>query len=246
MPPNTADVFTGIYSVISTGEITETRINESIRRILSAKSMVGLPQEAYPQQWILDSTIHHPDHLTTARQVAEESLTLVGDRNNAIPIDTSDRVLCLVMTPTKTIFYSKSNTYFINVLRTHLSTVSVRTVNTTITASERNQIISDAVTKFDKVILASYDWCSVYSSNQQILVRNLCQVATPLIYVSFGSPYHLRQFQAVDTFLCGYCSQEDEQEFAADAICGSFSPTGKLPVNIYWTNVETQFWQVFQ
>lgn len=242
-PPNTVDVFTGLYSALSTGDISEARIDESVRRILTAKSLVGLPQEAYPQQWILDSTINHPDHQTTARQVAQESLTFVGDRVNVIPINTTDRVLCLVMTPTKTIFYNKSNTYFINVLRSHLPTVSVRTVSTTISLSERNQIISDAVTAFDRVILASYDWCSVYSTNQQTLVHSLCQIATPLIYISFGSPYHLRQFQAVDAFLCGYCSQKDEQEYAADAICGLFTPIGKLPVSIYWTTIQPQFWR---
>ncbi|MDI6784009.1 MAG: glycoside hydrolase family 3 N-terminal domain-containing protein, partial [bacterium] len=246
MPPNTIDVCTSLYSAVTTGEISLSRIDESVRRILMAKSMVGLPAEAYPQQWILDSTIHHPDHLTTARQVAQESLTFVGDRANAIPVDTTDRVLCLIMTPTKTIFYNKSNTYFINALRTHLPTISVKTISSSISISERNQIVSDAATNYDKVILASYDFCYVNSSNQQALVRDLCQIATPLIYVSFGSPYPLIQFQQVDAFLCGYCSQEDEQEFAADAICGTFSPTGILPVNIYWTNVETQFWRVFQ
>jgi beta-N-acetylhexosaminidase len=243
MPPNTVDVFTGLYSALSTGEISEARIDESVRRILAAKSMVGLPAEAYPQQWILDSTINHPDHQDAARQVAQESLTLFGDRAHVIPINTTHRVLCLVMTPTKTIFYNKSNTYFINAIRSHLPTISVRTVSTSISLVERNQIISDAVTAFDRVILASYDWCSVYSTNQQALVRSICQIATPLIYISFGSPYHLSQFQAVDTFLCGYCSQKDEQEYAADAICGLFTPTGTIPVNIYWTGIEPRFWQ---
>jgi hypothetical protein len=122
--------------------------------------------------------------------------------------------------------------------------VSIRTVSTSISLTERNQIVSDAITAYDRVILASYDWCSVYSSNQQALVRNLCQIPTPLIYISFGSPYHLLQFQAVDAFICGYCSQQNEQEYAADAICGLFTPTGTIPVNIYWTGILPYFWQI--
>ena len=172
-------------------------------------------------------------------------MTLVGDRVGVIPVDTTQRVMCLVCNPSGTIFYNLSNTYFTNELKYFLPNVSIRTVSTSIGSSQRAQIISDATTNFDRVILATYDWVSVYSSNQRTLIQQLCQIETPVIFVSFGSPYPLIQFSPINTFLCGYCSETDEQQFAADAICGAYTPTGKVPVNVYWTSIDPKSWNKY-
>lgn len=243
MPPNLQDVFTGLKNAISNGEITEERINQSVRRILIAKSKVGLPTNAYPIQTTLNATLAHPDHKAIARRIAEKSVTLVSDRVGALPVGNTERILCLYFVPTKTGLYSKPPSYFINVLSSKLPYLSVRTVSRTVTSSERTQIVNDA-RNYDKVIIANYDWIKVESTAQQALVTALSEIETPLIYVSFGSPYHLLQFPQIDAFLCGYCSQEDVQSVCAEVIVGERIAEGKLPVNIYWTCVPD--WAVYK
>ena len=54
----------------------------------------------------------------------------------------------------------------------------------------------------------------------------------PVVAVSFGSPYLLRDVPALATYLCGYGPQALVQSAAVRALYGEAPIEGKLPVTI--------------
>ncbi len=64
------------------------------------------------------------------------------------------------------------------------------------------------------------------------LLRALAATGRPLVVVSFGSPYLLRQFEAAPVFVAAYGSAESSQRAAIAALFGEYAVTGKLPVTL--------------
>jgi len=64
------------------------------------------------------------------------------------------------------------------------------------------------------------------------LVRELSWAKKKTLVVSFGSPYFLRHFPEVDSYICLYRNTAQAQEVAAKAVCGEIDIEGRLPVSI--------------
>jgi hypothetical protein len=74
---------------------------------------------------------------------------------------------------------------------------------------------------------------AVVNAYQAWLVQRLSHnTKVPLVAVSFGSPYFLRNFPRVTGYLCAYSYLTSVQKAAARALCSRISITGRLPVTI--------------
>jgi beta-glucosidase len=74
-----------VKELINEGKITEERINESVRRILKLKFDLGLFENPYPRNDRL-SRIGSDENLAEAIRMAEESLVLLKNDNNLLPL----------------------------------------------------------------------------------------------------------------------------------------------------------------
>ncbi|MDG2311075.1 MAG: glycoside hydrolase family 3 N-terminal domain-containing protein [Flavobacteriales bacterium] len=84
--------FPGILlDLIKDGEISEARIDESVRRILHLKLELGLFENPIPTTSVITS--EEPDVKNYARQAAEESITLLKNESNALPIGLDRKIL---------------------------------------------------------------------------------------------------------------------------------------------------------
>ena len=71
---------------VMNGDITQERIDDAVRRILRAKFMLGLFENPYGDP-SLAVTVGSDEHRALARQAVRESLVLLKNDNNALPID---------------------------------------------------------------------------------------------------------------------------------------------------------------
>src|SRR5258706_10724669 len=67
------------------GDIPESRIDEAARRILRAKFSLGLFEHPIPDKKY-QATVRSPEHLELARQAVRESLVLLKNENNVLPL----------------------------------------------------------------------------------------------------------------------------------------------------------------
>lgn len=70
---------------VANGDITEERINDAVRRILTAKFALGLFDHPYADRTLL-SLVGSDDHRQLARQAVRESLVLLKNENASLPL----------------------------------------------------------------------------------------------------------------------------------------------------------------
>jgi beta-glucosidase len=77
---------------VSNGDIPESRVDEAVRRILRVKFALGLFDHPMPDAKY-QSTIRSREHLELARQAVRESLVLLGNENNVLPLNKETPVI---------------------------------------------------------------------------------------------------------------------------------------------------------
>jgi len=230
MPPDMARSHTGIKEAVESGRIPLERIEQSVRRILIAKSRVGLPERKIVDTKLYPQVLRHPAHQAKVREVCECAFSCGKyDLPTTPPLASSDRILLLDLERAGGyIFYIKPSSNFINPFKTAFPQAVVMRVPSN-ASTVHNSIIQDAV-NYDKIVVICYDWTKMASETQVALVNDLAKLSVPVIYISFGAPYHYMQIPNVDAFYCGYSSVEAMQEVAVEVLSGKREAIGRIPV----------------
>ncbi len=93
MTPKDLDFIDILYQLVESGRIPESRIDESVRRILKLKFELGLFENPYPTDEFLD-VIEKPDHRQKALNAAQESIILLNN-DNILPAEKPKRIAVL-------------------------------------------------------------------------------------------------------------------------------------------------------
>ena len=81
---------------VKSGQIPRDRLEDAVRRILRVKYRLGLFEKIAPSQRVSSSNLKvlgAPEHLAVARQAVRESLVLIKNQGNLLPLATNQRVL---------------------------------------------------------------------------------------------------------------------------------------------------------
>lgn len=81
-----------LQEAVENGDVTMARIDDAVRRILRAKFTMGLFEESFSNPDLLD-TVGSDDHRALARQAVRESLVLLRNENQALPLDKDTEVI---------------------------------------------------------------------------------------------------------------------------------------------------------
>lgn len=90
MTPFDYDFATTLTRLVRGGAISEARVDQSVRRILTMKASLGLLDTPYPSR---GSDVGIATSRDVARQAARESITLLRNEDAVLPISTSVRIL---------------------------------------------------------------------------------------------------------------------------------------------------------
>lgn len=230
MPSPISDAHGGIMDAIDDGEITTARIDESVRRILRLKSRVGLPEAAVVPTQYADYTIAHPDHLAASDDVANACVATSFTQPDLFPFANDTRVLCVRLNSSSGVFFVYSTSYFADELDSLLSNVTVVS-----TSSFSNvEIVGMAESgDYDVVVAACNYWKPQLGSNWTSLLEDLSSTDVPLVYASFGSPYHVMAIPEITNTLCTFTPHYEAQRAAARVLAGDAEAAGTWPVSLY-------------
>ena len=78
---------TAVVELVREGRIPESRIDESVRRILTVKFRMGLFEHPYSDVKTRDRVINDPEHKQTALDASRNSIVLLKNANNLLPLD---------------------------------------------------------------------------------------------------------------------------------------------------------------
>lgn len=78
---------TAVVELVKEGRIPESRIDESVRRILTVKFRLGLFEHPYSDVKTRDRVINDPEHKRTALEASRNSIVLLKNEKELLPLD---------------------------------------------------------------------------------------------------------------------------------------------------------------
>ncbi|WP_158799176.1 glycoside hydrolase family 3 N-terminal domain-containing protein [Pedobacter sp. L105] len=83
------EVYAHLIELVKAGKVKESQIDSSVVRILTAKFKAGLFEKALPDTLKLKERLHTPQHIQLSQQIAEESIVLLKNDKNTLPLNSS-------------------------------------------------------------------------------------------------------------------------------------------------------------
>lgn len=220
-PPNVPVAYEAVLNAVKTGEISKKRLNESVFRILELKFKRGL----FHHPLVPDSSIKNiglPENLEKANRITEASITLVKNKNSALPLHKEEKVL--ITGP------SAGNP---SILSQKLQTKGYRTDTFETGTSPTKEEIDQAVLRTknaDKIVITAYS--ANTNAAQKELIQKLQATGKKVIIASMRNPYDILAVPNVDANILTYGFRDVSVQALAKTLSGELSPTGKLPVTI--------------
>jgi beta-N-acetylhexosaminidase len=228
MSPNVDAAIKAVKAAVASGRLSEARIDESVRRILDAKAFagaaVGTPDEIFRG---LDTK----EHRELAASIARRAVTLVRETTGSLPVKKTARVVIVTVSDFPETVSPLPD--FEHEMRNRLTAppqtflIDSRTLDA--------GPIAAAAKDADVVIFALA--VRARSGSGSIAVPEVARtllagMQKPVIAISFGTPYLLREIPAAGTYICAYGVQPVMQLAAVQALFGEAPVSGKLPVTI--------------
>jgi beta-N-acetylhexosaminidase len=210
-----------LLSAVTSGRVSEERLNASVLRILEVKARRGiLPGAAVPPAIPAASVLNSPDHRALALDVARRAVTLHRDLGQLLPISASDHVLIVTPeAPTRSLVQDDQ-------LSSNLRD-AVRTFAPSAAGASSLTSASNAARNADVIVLATYDLAQ--DPDQQALARALAATGKPVIGVGLRGPYDAAAVPEVGTFLTVYGDRPIHLQAAAEALFGKLTPSAQVP-----------------
>jgi beta-N-acetylhexosaminidase len=226
----------GVKEAVAKGEITETRINTSVERILRAKAAVGLIEKRTVDLDAVDRIVSSPGCQLLAQDIADHSITLVRDEKKLLPLKPDARLLTITFTDDDGVFNSQT---FVSELRNRKVNVENVTLDSRATEADLQKLLTRLEqTKFDVVIFASLVRARSGKGTVSLppagarLAEELTKRDLPLLVISFGNPYLLTAMPNAKAYIAAYSPYPFSQRAAARALSGDIELTGKLPISL--------------
>jgi beta-N-acetylhexosaminidase len=206
MPRDVPGAIQALIDAVGNGTISESRIDQSVRRILKTKT-----HDPYvPAQ----PTVGTPEHLATMADIAAHSITEL--RGAGLPLKEGQKLLVTgwgVSTTTNLAAALGATRFY--------------------TGSPSDAVIAQAVTAArdaDVTVVTTYNaWGD---AAQQKLVNALLATGKPIVVASVGGPYDIASFPSAPTYLAAYDYQPVSVTALAAVLQGKIKATGHLPVTI--------------
>ncbi|SDX50951.1 beta-glucosidase [Lutibacter oricola] len=227
VPLNIPETVTRFKEAIEIGELTEERLDESVRKILQTKYWAGLNNYKPIELANLKSDLNKVENELLHRKLVENSITLVKNDELVFPIQNLDK---------KKIAYVKlgddSGSHFVKMLKnyTRVDVVSDKNLDKLV----------EKLKKYNLVIVGYHKsnvnpWKSYKFKNEELVWLQEIARTNTVILDAFASPYSLLQlktFQNIEGLLMSYQNSKLSQEISAQMIFGALETKGKLPVAI--------------
>lgn len=260
MPTDVRIAIQAVVDGVAAGRFTETRINESVKKLLMAKHELGLHRNRLVDIEAVRNSVGTAANVASAREAAAKAITLVHDSLNLVPfrMPATSRVVSITITPRVDLsagvsFDAELKGAYAQLLSLTLSpeTVFDNTAGAaaggtgTYQANPEPALLPASVDNAiklargaDMVIVSSYIGASTNTATMaptrgvSELITGLRTAGTKVVLVSFLNPYLALGLPRADAHLIAWSPWTLSQRAAARAMLGKAPITGLLPITI--------------
>lgn len=239
--------YQAVRNAVHEGSLSIERVNEAVTRILAMKAAMKLHTAKReggmtPQADSL-SVIACEEHLRWARECADESITLVKDTQNLLPISPKrHRRVRLYLLEDRIGGGFKDGEGTIGTFKMHLEKEGFEVTLFDYANLNFNEMfeggVADIKSKFD---LAIYVACIDTASNQSVRRIDWMHLMAadapwfvqdvPVMFISVANPYHLVDVPMIKTFINAYTPSDTVIEQVIEKIMGKSEFKGINPID---------------
>lgn len=214
-----------IIEKINSGEISEERLAESVKKILMAKYKVGLSKPKPVDSKNLIKDLNKVQYSQTTYQLYESALTLLKNDDNLLPFkELTNKKFAFVP------LEEAESGNFLDEINFHVPVdkVIINNPNEVVKLKQYDYVIVG----FHKSNETAYKSYKISALSKEILKSISLQNQTLLVL--FGSPYGLMDLDLSKTqaVLVSYQNLDMTQDIVAGAIFGATEIRGRLPVDV--------------
>jgi len=260
-PTDLDGAFNGIVDAVKKGEISESQIDASVKKILEMKASVGLDKNRFVDLQQVSYLVSKPEDLQFAQQVADEAVTLVRNNGQVLPLQKlqvppteaeifqanvkpSNKVVAIVITDTVRGEWGQAFEAAFKQRRADATFFHVDNSVAGVLTPEVLQAVKDA----EKVVVAAYvvptpakqvmvdgklvNTVSLEQASGELLRQVLETAASKTAVIALGNPYVAQNFPDVQTYICTYSNATSSELSAVKGLFGELQSHGKLPVTL--------------
>ncbi|MGQ0504366.1 MAG: beta-N-acetylhexosaminidase [Myxococcaceae bacterium] len=210
-PEKKVEVHQALLSAARSGAISNERLNEAVKRILTLK----LTRDIYARRTPKNAKL---DLLTVPRAIARKSVTLLRVEPDVLPLKSTQKIA--VITAEASLGQS---------IKRRAAATQTLTMSAYASVQKRAVLRPKAakLAKDADVIVVG-----LMNSRQHEFIPLAMATGKPVIVVSLGLPYYAEQVEAARTVLAVYSYREVSTDAAAAALFGEIGTEGQLPVTL--------------
>ncbi len=236
-PPDIDAAINAIETAVKSGEITEERLNDSVRRLLNAKYKIGLFQNRFVDLTAATMMVEKPENVAEAMRVAEKSITLLRNENNFLPLNKNNlsKTLFVIIAADDDPIEGAALT---TEIQKRNPNAKILKLDVRSNADDYEKVSAEAK-GYDSIILAPFvkraaaKGTVALPETQVAFVKKMLGLSNKKVgVIAFGNPYMIRQFPDAKTYAVTYAIEEIAQTAAVRTLFGEVKFQGKLPVNI--------------
>jgi beta-N-acetylhexosaminidase len=229
--------FDSVLAAVRSGELSESRIDQSVYRILRLKKKHGLFADPFVDESKVPSVVGAPAHQAVEQQVTDRTTTLV--KNGLLPLEAGsggvinrdDRKVFVTgwgVATTQTLAAAIARRGPVtSVLQTGLSPAQAQIDQSVAQANNNDLVVVTTNRAWDIAPEPGHN-----GPGQMNLVKALVATGKPVIVVAARDAYDIAYFPEVTTYLATYSYTPAALESLTKVLFGEISPAGKLPVTI--------------
>jgi beta-N-acetylhexosaminidase len=237
MPADPRAAIAAVADAVTRGEISEARLDSSVARVIAAKARVGLFQHRLVDIAHIAAVVGAAPDVALAQDISQRSLVLVKDSLGLAPLPLASRRRVVVVCYGDESF-GEVGQVFAGSLRGAVDTIQRLRLWPASGPASFDTVRAAAAGAGAVVFLAASQPTAWRPDAVDIpepvasLIEQLALAGTPLIAVSLGSPYVIREIPHVSTYVAAWSDTEYVERALARALLGLSPMTGRLPVSL--------------
>ncbi len=235
MPPVPDAAYEALLAAVQSGQISQERLDASVRRILQAKARLGLQKSRLVDVAALNSNFGSIAWQAESQEISDRGITLLRDTVHRLPLDGTKPARALLVC-----LYADPEPYpgedLERELRQRFDSVITLRADTKFAKAENLKLPPPDT--YDIAILALFVRVSDRKGDVDVpadqfpFIQKIYQTGKPIISVGLGSPYLIERFPQAETWLSVFGISDVAQISVARALFGEIPIRGHLPVTI--------------
>ena len=244
MPPVPDAAYEALLVAVKSGQITQERLDGSVRRILLAKAKLGLNSNRLVDLDALNAKFGSAAYQAEAQEISDRGITLLRDTPHRLPLDGTKPLRALLVS-----LYADPEPYpgedLEQELRSRFDALIALRADTKLVRADTLKLPSPD--QYDVAILALFVRVSDRKGDVDVpadqlpLISQIYKAGKPVITVGLGSPYLIERFPQAETWLSAFGISDVAQISIARALFGQIPVQGHLPVTIPGVELKAGF-----